>query len=99
MKLKDGVSLQDVHWRLFQAAIVAEAIFAKYGSELVITSGNDGKHSPNSLHYKGMALDFRTWHVAGREWEVANAIQKALGDDFDVVAESDHIHCELDPPC
>lgn len=82
---------------MFQAAIIAEAVFAKYGSELVITSANDGKHRQDSLHYKGRALDLRTWHVSGREWQVAKDLQRALGDDFDVVAESDHIHLELDP--
>lgn len=97
MKLKDStVNLQDVHWRIFQAAIIAEQIFAKYGSELVITSANDGKHKADSLHYAGKALDLRTWHVSGREGQVVADLQRALGDDFDCVAEADHIHIELD---
>jgi len=29
------------------------------GSELVITSGNDSSHGPNSLHYKNRAIDTR----------------------------------------
>lgn len=97
MKLKDGVKLEGVQWQMFKAAIVAEAVFAKYGSELVITSACDGKHSRNSLHYKGLALDLRTWHVSGREQQVATELQRALGDEYDVVAESDHIHLEWDP--
>lgn len=97
MKLKDGVKLEGVSWQMFHAAIVAEAVFAKHGSDLVITSANDGKHGTHTLHHKGLALDLRTWQVAGREQQVANDLQKALGNDYDVVAESDHIHVEYDP--
>lgn len=96
MKLKDGVNLEGVQWQMFKAAVIAEAVFAKYGSELIITSANDGKHMDGSLHYKGCALDLRTWHIAGREGEVIRELQRALGDDFDIVLESDHIHLELD---
>ena len=97
MRLKDGVNLEGVQWQMFRAAIIAEEIFAKYGSELVITSANDGKHKDNSLHYKGLALDLRTWHIAGREGAVVRELQRALGNDFDIVLEKDHIHLELDP--
>lgn len=97
MKLKPGVNLKDVNWRMFFAAIVAEEIYHKYGAELVITSANDGKHRPDSLHYRGLALDLRTWQISGREQQVANELQQVLGDDFDVIAEANHIHVELDP--
>jgi hypothetical protein len=97
MKLKPGVNLQDVSWRLFFAAVVAEEIYKKYGAELVITSANDGKHGDKTLHHKGLALDLRTWNLNGRHLEVATEMRKALGDAYDVVVESDHIHLEYDP--
>lgn len=98
MKLKDStVNLEGVQWQMFKAAVIAEEVFKKYGSELVITSAKDGKHRPDSLHYKGLALDLRTWHVSGREGQVVADLQRALGDEYDVVAESDHVHVEFDP--
>jgi hypothetical protein len=97
MKLKDGVSLQDVSWRMFYAACVAEGIYKKYGAECVITSANDGKHGDKTLHHKGLALDLRTWTLGGREMQVATDLQKALGNEYDVVLEKDHVHIEWDP--
>lgn len=31
----------------------------KFGNKVLVTSGNDQKHAPNSRHYKGEALDLR----------------------------------------
>lgn len=96
MKLKDGVDLTDVSWRMFHAAIVADGVYQKFGAEAVITSGRDGKHGEHSLHYKGLAIDLRTSNVRNPQ-EVVSALQQALGSAYDVVLESDHIHCEYDP--
>lgn len=96
MQLKHGASLEGVNWRMFWAAIVAESIFAQHGSELVITSGTDSKHGANSLHYSGLALDFRTWNV-NNVLSLKSDLQQALGDEYDVVVESDHLHVEYDP--
>lgn len=97
MKLKEGVNLEGVQWQMFKAAVIAEAVFAKHGSELTITSANDSKHGPNTLHHKGLALDLRTWQVTGREGALIADLKRELGDDYDVVLESDHIHMEFDP--
>mgnify|MGYP001593379548 CR=1 FL=1 len=82
---------------MFHAAIVAEMVYRQYGTDLVITSANDGKHGDKTLHHKGLALDLRTWTLNGREMQVAASLKKALGDDYDVVLEKDHIHVEYDP--
>jgi hypothetical protein len=97
LKLKSGVNLDGVSWRMFWAAIVAESIFSKYGATLTITSANDSKHMATSKHYSGEALDFRTWEIQGREPTIALALREKLGEDYDVVIESDHIHVEYDP--
>ena len=97
MNIKDGVSLEGVQWQMFHAAIVAEQIYKKFGAECVITAGTDGKHMEGSLHYKGCALDLRTFNVAGKELQVKVALQQALGKDYDVVLEKDHVHVEYDP--
>lgn len=99
IRLKEGVSL----WRLTPQgallAVVVDQVYAANGiTACVITSGDDGKHKVNSKHYVGRALDFRT-----RDFTVAKAdkiraeAQAALGRDFDIVLEPDHIHAEFDP--
>lgn len=97
MKIKEGAKLDGVEWQMFKAAIISDAVYHKFGAELVITAGTDGKHMDGSLHYKGRALDFRTWNLNGREKEVVEDLKKELGSDYDVVLEGDHIHCEFDP--
>ncbi|PHQ68463.1 MAG: hypothetical protein COB92_00595 [Robiginitomaculum sp.] len=64
----------------------------------VITSGGDGTHSTNSLHYDGNAVDLRTNNLTqAQTTTVASALSTSLGSDYDVVVESDHIHVEYDP--
>ncbi len=66
--------------------------------EAVITSARDGQHKSNSLHYQGKAIDLRISDMPpGRERDVVRELQRALGSDFDIVLESDHIHLEYDP--
>lgn len=97
MRLKDAsVRLEGVSWRMFDAAIKCEAVYEKYGAELVITSAKDGKHGPKSLHYEGLALDLRSRNLNGREMFVVADLKLALGPDYDVVLEADHIHVEYD---
>jgi hypothetical protein len=98
MTLKPGVSLKGVRWQMFEAAVRVEGCYEKLGLECVITSGTDGQHIKGSLHYKGLALDFRkrTVPVAMRP-KLLKAIRQALGPDYDVLEESDHVHVELDP--
>lgn len=104
MKLKSNVNLKDVQWQLFKAACVVEEILATYRCPCIITSANDGRHSYNSWHYKGRALDFRTKYTKldGKEHEFCREVARALGPEFDVVLEAvgtnnEHLHVEYDP--
>ena len=98
MKLKDGANLQGVQWQMFDAALKVEDVYAKYGHELTITSGSDGRHSAQSLHYKGLALDFRTRNVPPTQLpKIEREIKQTLGPAYDVVYEGDHFHIEYDP--
>lgn len=98
MKLKPGVRILGLRPELMVAVVAAESIWSKKGVEAVITSGVDGTHSKGSLHYKGLALDFRVNTLPAGTWqEVRNELADALGGDFDVVLEKDHIHVEFDP--
>ncbi|KKM19398.1 hypothetical protein LCGC14_1656110, partial [marine sediment metagenome] len=77
-----------------------EYLFKQYNSPTVITSGWDGNHMPDSLHYKGKAIDLRIWYLDNAEF-FAEALQihldRIYGHVFDSIFEPDHIHLEYDP--
>jgi len=68
------------------------------GRECIITSADDGQHMYGSLHYKKLAIDLRTNDLSEK---VKKKIHKALvdhfGEDWDIILEKTHIHCEYDP--
>lgn len=98
MKVKDGVILAGLDIRMRPALMFADAIWKEYEQELVVTSGLDGVHSSSSLHYYGLALDFRTHYFSPEEaLAVSVDLRECLGNDFDVVLHSTHIHVEFDP--
>ena len=66
-----------------------------YEYEMTITSGNDGTHKKNSLHYINRAIDIRCKDMK-LPIEVTLRIKQRLGRNFDVIYEFDHIHIEYD---
>jgi hypothetical protein len=96
MKLKPGVRIHGISPEIVIGLLAAQRIYDKYGAELVVTSALDGKHSKGSLHYTGEAVDLRSRTLKAPSL-VASEIRDALGPDFDVVVESDHIHMEYQP--
>ena len=66
--------------------------YFEHGEELYITSIMEGTHSAGSLHYAGMAFDFRKGNCFALQ-----AIRLVLGSDWDVVDEGNHCHAEYDP--
>lgn len=97
--IKAGVDLRGLTPQMAVAYTIASLVYRdKAGISCVITSGSDGKHGPNSLHYHGKALDLRTNNLRGPlVHPVYLALKEALGAQYDVVLEADHIHCEFDP--
>lgn len=97
--IKPGVDLRGLCPQMVLAYMIAMQVYTeKAGVPCVITSGSDGKHVPNSLHYKGKALDFRTNNLRPEQVHpVFLALKEALGAQYDTVLESDHVHCEYDP--
>ncbi len=103
--LKDGVELVGpqgirLHRTLEEAFDDVEGLYEQYNSPCVITSAWDGKHSRKSLHYKGRAVDLRTWYLADAELfadALGDHLDRVYGPIFDVVFEPDHIHLEYDP--
>lgn len=97
--IKAGVDLRGLQSQMAIAYVIACTIWAeRAGVPCVITSGSDSKHGPNSLHYKGRALDLRTNSLRSEQVHpIYIALKEALGAQFDVVLEVDHIHLEFDP--
>jgi len=100
--LKDDVKINGRHFDIEVRRIldVARATAPELTDGAVwVTSANDGAHMDQSKHYSNEAFDIRIWNIAGghayaRTWVARMAL--ALGDDYDVILEADHIHCELD---
>jgi len=98
-QFKAGVDFSEMHSRILAALPEIDAIHKRtIGRAALITSGREGTHSANSLHYKGRAVDFRTRDLADttkqRLW---NHLKDRFDRDFDIVLEATHIHFEYDP--
>lgn len=102
LTLKSGVSLNGCRIEILRTIPDIMLIFHQHGVAPVVTSGTDGTHSPRSLHYEGLALDWRTRDLPGGPMGktaeiVRDLIADRLGAAYDVVQEATHIHVEYDP--
>ena len=98
MRLKSGVRIFGVRPEIVFAMNVANEVYSRHKLELVITSIMDSKHSVGSLHYVGCAFDCRTRSLDVQTIEqIRTAIRTAIGDDYDVVVENNHVHIEFQP--
>lgn len=95
--LKDGVEISGLHPGMIRALPIICRVLGSYKSPAVCTSGTDGDHMDGSLHYEHKALDWRIWYI--ERWLMQGVItdlKAELGEDYDVVLESTHIHIEYD---
>ncbi len=98
LSLKPGVRITGMRPEILLAILAAERAYAEAGCELMVTSCIEGKHSAGSLHYVGAAVDLRTNNVpADKLQRLVEKIRVALGGDFDVIVEADHLHIEFQP--
>ena len=98
LSLKEGVQLTGLRPEMVLATVVIDAVYTELGVPTVITSAVDGQHSENSLHYTGLALDFRTNTLPPDfQGKLLNLVTTRLGAEFDVVLEEDHLHVEFQP--
>lgn len=96
MKTKDGVKLAGLEFIMREVLIEADKIWTEHGQELVVTSTTESVHSATSLHYYGLAVDFRTKYFDDLvKQKVYKALLKKLGDKYIVVLEPTHIHVQL----
>jgi len=97
MEIKAGVRVLGVRPEIVLALMVMREIYTTHGqfAAFVVTSVVEGVHKRASLHYTGCAVDLRL-PTADAAQIVASG-KAALGDDFDVVIEADHLHLEFQP--
>jgi hypothetical protein len=80
------------------ALVVADQVWGTMQADLVVTEATGGKHMENSLHYSGCAVDLRTSNVRPTALQgVVDLLRQRLGENYDVVLESDHAHVEFQP--
>lgn len=100
VKVKDGVVIKEFTKYIFEMIKILFVLSDEFQKDMIITSVYDGVHKPNSLHYKGKAIDIRTTHLTKEEKEkVLKRLKELLGNDYQVIFETspEHIHIEYDP--
>lgn len=93
MRLKPGVRLLGLRPEMWAVVLAARELW----HPVTLTSAVEGTHSPGSHHYKGYALDLRTHGLSVEPQDARQMLQEALGGDFQVILEEDHLHVEFDP--
>lgn len=98
ISLKKGVNITGIRIELVLALMIVDRVYERHGYDAVLTSGLDSRHSDKSLHYCGAAADLRTRQIPRNlVVKIGEEMKTALGRDFDVVVESNHIHLEWQP--
>lgn len=100
IRVKDGVKLSGLRPEILLAIYVIDGIYESNGINYTyITSCTDGKHGRGSLHYVGLAVDIRTNIIPsqGEKDKIREQIAYSLGQEYDVVLESTHLHIEYQP--
>jgi len=101
MLLKNGVKINGIKPECVLGILIAECLWKlslKTNDPIVITSITDGKHSDNSLHYKGLGFDVRTKFLTSSQKSIFfDALKRNMDLEFDIVMEDSHIHIEFDP--
>ena len=98
LSIKHSVSIAGLKPEAMLGIVIVHEAYKDLGKEFVLTSVVDGTHSKRSHHYKGMAFDCRTRHLSALDLvDLADTCQQRLGQDFQVVLESTHLHVEYDP--
>lgn len=97
MLVKLGVYIDRISRPIRRALNVIDDVFEQYGEEAVITSTDEGNHSPSSLHYDRIihgAVDVRKPKRNGGK--ILEALRQRLGRNYDVIEESTHWHIEYE---
>ena len=98
INIKDGVKFKRLTTPILKLINTIISVWSYHDlSSPTITSANDSKHMKSSLHYKDMAIDIRTKDLSKEQISnVFKSLEDTLGESFQCVLESDHIHLEFD---
>jgi len=109
INVKKGVVFNVIGYEFCTLARIVSRIYEKYNVTPTVTSANDGKHDPDSWHYKDEAWDWRVWGVDNPKTPIdevkqaADEIRQAAQNidyHYDVIyGDKDHlnhIHTEFD---
>ena len=113
IRLKDGVSLDHCHGKMYHAISIATQVWQQCGAhELWITGGREHGHTTNpdvsrQFHWlpdgSCQAIDLRTHNLSeGKAQEAQRLLARLLGPEYDVLLEhpgedNEHIHVQYDP--
>ncbi len=99
LRFKSGVLAFGLQPEMLWAADRGVGVWSKHGiAYFTITSARGDKHGAGSYHPLGLAIDVRTRGLsADTILTLVDDLRAALGTDYDVVLESDHIHIEYQP--
>lgn len=95
MLIKAGVDISRLKKGARVALGIVNKIYESHNQEVVVTSTYEGNHSASSLHYGNDAFDVR--FPVQFPGTVLAGVRAALGPEYDLVEETDHIHIEYDP--
>lgn len=95
---KYGAKISGMKPEILLGIIIASQVYEKYNIDYVITEVSGGKHGRGSLHYVGFAVDTRTRDMnKALQLKITKEVGIALGDEFDVLLEGNHLHVEFQP--
>lgn len=101
VRIKSGVNVHSLRYEISNTVPLVIAVYKQVLGDNyipVITSGNDGKHSKNSLHYKNLAMDWRVNNAHSQKTKrIYSHLINSLGDSYKVLLEdigtpNAHIH-------
>lgn len=100
MKIKigpKGAKLLGIKPEMIPVFIITNEVFRHYSAEAVLTEGTGGIHR-TIVHPLGMATDWGLSKLGKSvDKSIKSRLKAKLGDQYDVILESDHFHIEFDP--
>jgi hypothetical protein len=99
MNFKEGVDHSDMSVHLTKHYDLIDRIHHEHaGRDGYVASAREGEHMKGSKHYTGEAIDLRTRDLDKETRKsIVEDLRHELGNDYDVILESNHIHVEYDP--
>lgn len=98
MRFKEGVKIKGMTPELVVGLMIMDSVYRFHGVDMVITSVVEADHMPGSKHYCGCAADLRIRNLTPTLInDIYREAKDALGKNYDLVLEKDHLHLEYDP--